>query len=287
MNPHDTSSRTSMRGTLLRLARFVKVRLNHEMSGWQSVSHEFFDPKNPAYKKYQEHFSTLKNTSQQSYSDFHKHYSSSSMPDSLGSFLNSLAKSAEKVADAVSDTLNTVFSDKQPITPEMQRAKIQYELQHLQVQSLAKIERKYEKQRKGFVFSASMSALGFVLSLADSDWTTLLFIFGASTIYHGIRMNDSKRIVHDLRRSLGMGGESIASSVADTDIEKSVLRHAHSNKGIVYPELLAVQSDISLVDIQRVIDQCLQRSLCILELDDMGRRYYYFASLDFSHKTTS
>jgi ribosomal protein S20 len=282
MSKFDTSSRSSLSGTIFRLGRFLRTKINHEMHGWNSMSDEFSDGSKKGFSDHRSHNASWKSELRNEYKKFRREYKSGEIDKSISQAINTVSHSLDQLFSSGAKALDTLFQDgNHSHSAESQRARMETQLQQQHYMRIEKLERSIAKSQKRLAWQGSFSVFFMMMSIAKSEG-----FFAAISImlmfFTGFQVMRVRRQKHELERALANPAFANIHAPIDTDIEKKILRHAHSNRGIVFPELMAVQSDVALSDIERVIMQCLHRQLCTIEIDDLGRRYYYFAGLDFS-----
>ncbi len=280
MNDFDTSSRTSLTSTMVRLGRFLRSKINHELHGWKSMSNEFSDDQR--YTKYHSKYQSFKSDMRSEYTKFQKEYHAGDLDRSISSAINTVSHSLDQFLTSGAKALDSLFGNQQPLSPEFQQEQIKSQMQLQHYRRIEKLEQSIAKSRKRMAWQGSFSVFFLVMSMAESEgfFAAVSFTLMCFTGFQALRLKKQKQELHHVLTSPMFG--HIPPTNADTDIEKKILRHAHNNRGIVFPELMAVQSDLALSEIERILMQCLNRQLCTIEIDDSGRRYYYFASLDFS-----
>lgn len=144
---------------------------------------------------------------------------------------------------------------------------------------LEKIERKISKHEK---MSVIFAIVAFVCMIANGifDWTVIGFAIGSASMFYGLKDLKLKRDFLLKEFSSSAMDTVIPDGINTTTAEKIILKHAHAKKGKVYPEILAVESDLSLNEIEKMLRSCVDKHLATIELDKNGRTYYYFSSFD-------
>jgi len=143
-------------------------------------------------------------------------------------------------------------------------------------------ERRLEKKRKSFkVFTVLTGAFG-VGFLFDSDFAALPLIFGGLAALNFWTTRDVEEKLHRLYSEREAFGALPSAPTFSSEMEKTILRHAYERQGRVYPQMLAINSDLSLAEIEQMLNLCVDKRLASIELDEKGRTYYYFSSLDDS-----
>jgi hypothetical protein len=143
-------------------------------------------------------------------------------------------------------------------------------------------ERRLEKKRRGFKVHSVLTAvfgLGFVF---DSDLAALPVIFGGLAALNLWTTRDIEAKLNRLYVEREQLGALPPARGYSAEMEKTILRHAFEREGKVYPELLVVNSDLTLQEVEYVLKECVDKRLASIELDEKGRTYYYFASFDQS-----
>ena len=143
---------------------------------------------------------------------------------------------------------------------------------------LEKIERKIHKQEKT---SVVFGVIAFVcLVTMGMEWVTFGFAIASFSMFYGLKDLKRKRDFLLAEYSTGAMETVVHDGFDTTTAEKIILKHAHGKKGKVYPEILAVESDLSLNEIERMLATCVDKHLASIEIDKNGRTFYYFSSFD-------
>ncbi len=146
------------------------------------------------------------------------------------------------------------------------------------VNRLEKVERKLQKQKK---MSMIFAMVAFICLVSSSGfWVSAGFAIAAASMFYGLTDLKNKRDFLIQEFSSRSMDTVVPDGINTTTAEKIILKHAHSKKGKVYPEILAVESDLSLSEIEKMLASCVNKHLATIELDKNGRTYYYFSSFD-------
>ncbi|MES2766940.1 MAG: hypothetical protein V4642_13785 [Bacteroidota bacterium] len=143
---------------------------------------------------------------------------------------------------------------------------------------LEKIERKVQKQQKmSFIFAA----VAFILLMSGAEFfVTAGFAIASGAMFYGLKDLKLKRDFLIQEFSSRAMDTIVPDGINTTTAEKIILKHAHAKKGKVYPEILAVESELSLSEIDKMMVSCVDKHLATIEIDKNGRTYYYFSSFD-------
>lgn len=157
----------------------------------------------------------------------------------------------------------------------------QYERQRLDthkklVRKIERMEKSLETKQKMMVVSG---ILAIVVPILSWEFPPFLFFAGlAAYLAYSIRHSKDKLAqLHSDYQRLEEGNFSMPVAYA---VERSVIQHAYKHNGKVYPELLALEADLSLSQTESLLSSCVQKRLASIELDTDGRTYYYFSRLD-------
>ncbi len=148
--------------------------------------------------------------------------------------------------------------------------------------SIETTERRLEKKRKSFKVFTVLTAVFGIGFLFDSELAVLPLLFGGLA---ALNFWTTRDVEEKLRRLYGERealGALPAAPPFPSEVEKTILRHAYERQGRVYPQMLAINSDLSLAEIEHMLNLCVDKRLASIELDEKGRTYYYFSSLDDS-----
>jgi len=130
-----------------------------------------------------------------------------------------------------------------------------------------------------FTVLTAVFGIGF---LFDSELAVLPLLFGGLA---ALNFWTTRDVEEKLRRLYGERealGALPAAPPFPSEVEKTILRHAYERQGRVYPQMLAINSDLSLAEIEHMLNLCVDKRLASIELEEKGRTYYYFSSLDDS-----
>jgi hypothetical protein len=143
-------------------------------------------------------------------------------------------------------------------------------------------ERRVEKKRKSAVVMGILAAAFGISSIFDWEIAPLPLIFGGLSVFNLWQSREAQTKLNRLYAERDNFGALPAAPMYSQETEKTILRHAFERNGRVYPEILAINSDLSLTEIEQMLKICVEKHLAAIELDDKGRPYYYFSSLDDS-----
>jgi predicted phage tail protein len=143
-------------------------------------------------------------------------------------------------------------------------------------------ERRVEKKRKSSVVMGIIAAAFGISAIFDWEMAPAVLIFGGLSAFNVWQSGEAQRKLNRLYAERDNFGALPAAPSYSQETEKTILRHAFERQGRVYPEILAINSDLSLGEIEQMLKICVEKHLATIELDDKGRTYYYFSSLDNS-----
>lgn len=187
--------------------------------------------------------------------------------DAFSAAKSILTNSLNYIADAM-ETPSTMSASSRS-------AMLQYEAYRNTLRRVQRTEHKVESTKKGVVI---MAVITVVISLASREIEPFLIFGGITTVLY-FELQSQKKKFQRLLAELASYG-NVQEITADVTSEKIVLQFAHRNRGKVYPEVLVLQTELSLQDVEKVLQSCVERKICSVELDGNGRMYYYFATLD-------
>lgn len=153
------------------------------------------------------------------------------------------------------------------------------------VRKMELTERRLERRKRVTTLMGIFTGiwtLGWVFS--DNDLGTIALIFGGITAWQIFNVKELQGKLGKLRGEYEQFTLAANTSAAyyPPGGEKTILRHAYERNGRVYPEMLAIESDFSLAEIEQMLNTCVEKHIADIEIDEKGRRYYYFSSLDNS-----
>ena len=184
---------------------------------------------------------------------------------------SSASSIVENAVGTLIDAVNTVVSKHQRPRPSVKE-----ETYRKMVRRLDLAERQLEKRRRNVVIFGGLS-LASILT-GEVGIIVLAFLFTGYKVY---ALTEHKRKIDHLAAECRRYEEM---HIPDDKVqrEKEVLRHAYNNNGRVYPERIALESDFSLSEVEHMLAICVDKHIASIELDENGRTYYYFTSLDNS-----
>jgi hypothetical protein len=143
---------------------------------------------------------------------------------------------------------------------------------------LEKIERKISKQK---TMSIIFAIVAFLCMAGGAEFFVYAgFAIASGAMFYGLKDKKLKRDFLVNEFAARQMDTVIPNGFDTTTAEKIILKHAHGKKGKVYPEILAVESDLSLNEIEKMMATCVDKHLATIEIDKNGRTYYYFSSFD-------
>jgi hypothetical protein len=214
---------------------------------------------------------------------------SRSHPRITGKTAGEVAGSALRtLVSVIDEAVQSSASRKGRSLPEPERMRLeQYRRREEEYRRLThkieSAEHRVEKKRKSAVTLAIFAAIfGVSWTVSDFGGAFLPVVFaGFAALSFGKSRKWSKNFPRLYAEREAFGGLP-APPAYSNEAEKTILRHAFEHDGRVYPQMLAVQSELSLAEIEAMLKVCVDKRLASIELDEKGRPFYYFASLDES-----
>lgn len=156
------------------------------------------------------------------------------------------------------------------------------------VRKLETVERRIDRKKRTSVFMGILTgvfSIAFVFA-GDGDFGPVALFFAGLTAWQVYNLKDLQQKYHKLRSyydqfALGQAQPSYTPGYS-AKAEKVVLRHAYERSGKVYPEMLVIESEFTLAEVEQLLNMCVDKRIASIEIDDKGRKYYYFSSLDNS-----
>lgn len=143
------------------------------------------------------------------------------------------------------------------------------------VRRIERAERKVSGKKKAIVVFALLT----MVSVFSWEVPPVLF-FAALTVYMTYSTYEARKKLEQLYEQYEMLEQGDFPMAVTHDIERAIMQHAFKHEGKVYPEMFALETDVSLSQAEQILALCVKRRLASIELDTDGRTYYYFARLD-------
>jgi hypothetical protein len=182
------------------------------------------------------------------------------------------------------DSLGSLFSSasqgynraKQPPSAAQQQEVMRQERMRSLEKAYQKTFKKIGSQKKTGVF---FTILAVFVPIVSGEFAPFAVFTGlAAYTFYTVKEEETKL------QHIALEMENLHSfpPLGTDETEKIILRHAFQNNGRVYPERLAIETDFSLSQIENILKTCLGKNLATLEVDESGRLFYYFVTLDES-----
>lgn len=150
------------------------------------------------------------------------------------------------------------------------------------VRRIERAERKVAGKKKAIVVLGILT----ILSVFSWELPPVLF-FAAFTVYMAYSTHEAQKKLGQLHEEYQLLEQGDFPMAVTHDVERTIMQHAFKHEGKVYPEMFALESDISLSQAEQILAMCVKKRLASIELDIDGRTYYYFAKLDNSNPYAS
>ncbi len=198
-----------------------------------------------------------------------------------------------EIVTSIVDAVGYAKEYKQHQQPASQRTSIEREreaaLQRREeeyrrlVRKMEVAERRIEKKKRSVaVFTIFTGIWSVAWMFADNGFGAPALIFAGLAAWQFYNVKELEQKFLRLRGEYDQFAQLNTNVSYSPSGEKAILRHAFDHKGRVYPEMLAIESDFSLAEIEQMLAMCVEKRIACIELDDKGRRYYYFSSFDNS-----
>lgn len=197
------------------------------------------------------------------------------------SFHSNAKSGASITGEIIRDVAKTIFNAVDTVIDKQRMPtsdKLRLEAHRRIARRVEREENRIEKKRKMIILFSIFTVLS-IASIVEMP-PFLPFVFAAIAVMQYFSLVEAKKkllkLVDEFQRM--QNGETPGFS--NEIIEKTILRHAYQNNGKAYPEIIAVESEASLSEIDRVLKLCAEKRIANVELDSNGRAYYYFPSFD-------
>lgn len=150
------------------------------------------------------------------------------------------------------------------------------------VRRIERAERKVAGKKKAIVVFGILT----VLSVFSWELTPVLF-FAALTTYMAYSTHEARKKLSELHEEYQLLEQGDFPMAVTHDVERTIMQHAFKHEGKVYPEMFALECDVSLSQAEQILAICVKKRLASIELDTDGRTYYYFSRLDNSNPYAS
>jgi hypothetical protein len=150
------------------------------------------------------------------------------------------------------------------------------------VRRIERAERKVAGKKKAIV------VFGILTILSIFSWELApVLCFAGLTVYMAYSTHEAQKKLGQLHEEYHLLEQGDFPMAVTHDIERLIMQHAFKHEGKVYPEMFALESDLSLSQAEQILAVCVKKRLASIELDTDGRTYYYFARLDNSNPYAS